>query len=116
MIRTGIATAMMMTLACSYGQRDKIMHASAGFAIGAASNEIIYQITEDRNKAMWLSIGAGVGAGVGKEWIDRKTTGFDGRDLAATAVGSILQGLVTHIIRHGKDTDIPARQRNKRRG
>lgn len=116
MIRTGIATITMMTIACSYGQRDKMMHAAAGFTIGAVSNQLIYGITEDRNKALWLSIGAGFGAGVGKEWLDRNTTGFDGRDLAATAVGAVLQGLITDIIRNGKDRDIRERRSRKRRG
>ena len=70
-------------------QTDKILHFSANSTISG----ITYYLFKENKNAVLYSIGAGLIAGISKELYDRKTTGFDTKDIVYTLGGSLFINL-----------------------
>ena len=70
-------------------QRDKLMHFIAGGAIADASYLIAKNINNDHKKSFWISVGTSIGFGIAKEVWDINRTGFDLKDIGATALGGV---------------------------
>jgi uncharacterized protein YfiM (DUF2279 family) len=109
---TGIAVraAIALVAACcvapafadDWHGEDKVMH---GVLIGGLSSFIVTVQT----KSPWAGFATGAAFGVGKELIDasmKNGTGFSGKDLAWTLVGSALGAATGHwmVSREGQTT------------
>lgn len=71
-------------------QQDKVLHFCAGAVISASTAEVMYKVTENKNQAILIGVGAGILAGATKEIYD-KTSGngyCDVRDFLWTCAGA----------------------------
>jgi len=69
-------------------------------------NFATYDLTKNRKKAFWFSLGASTLAGVGKELSDDR---FDTKDLAATIAGSLTVNFTIYAITKAKSKRKPKR-------
>ncbi|MFK5981458.1 MAG: hypothetical protein QM499_00975 [Flavobacteriaceae bacterium] len=86
--------ALLLFTSLSYGQfipKDKQIHLAAGGVISGVSYLFFYDITKDKKKAFYFSLGTATLAGVGKEVLDSTKEGnkFDINDLAFTIIGGL---------------------------
>lgn len=68
---------------------DKQYHLAAGFAVGTVGYIVGWEITQDRRKAILISIGVTATVGLLKEWHDSKTHEFDFNDVIYTTIGGL---------------------------
>ena len=80
-------------------QKDKQKHFIAGSTISGLTYVFAKKKLQDPNKALLCGIGAGLLAGVAKETLDASQPGnrFDGKDLLATALGSVSISLTINL-------------------
>lgn len=72
--------------------QDKVLHFYAGAIISAGTTELMYQLTDNKYKAVMIGFGTGIVAGATKEIYD-KTSGkgySDPRDFLWTCAGASL--------------------------
>jgi hypothetical protein len=75
--------------------KDTYVHFGAGVLISHVSYPLFLHYTNNKTSAMWYSLGLTVLLGVAKEAYDADRTGFNGGDLAATALGGCTIVVVT---------------------
>lgn len=77
---------------------DKLQHFGAGSLAGYYGASLELATTNNVHPYI-ICIGSATLAGTAKELMDRQTTGFDKKDLAATIAGGVLSGTIIYIIK-----------------
>lgn len=80
--------------------KDKYYHLGAGALASSFTGGLAYELTNDLNKSLKISLATGVFVGVAKEVYDSRDggSGFDIADIGATLVGSLAGTYLTHLI------------------
>ena len=88
-----------LTTQAQFIERDKQLHAAAGFVISSGTYAIVKQQTGSKKKAFIWSLAASTLAGIGKEVYDSQTHGEpDFGDALATTLGGAVGTFTIHII------------------
>lgn len=96
-MKNKLITLMILLPMLLFSQKDKQLHFAAGAAISSTIYTITYQTTKNKNKALIYAITASTLAGISKELYDKKTTGFDNKDLLYTVAGGVSLSLTINL-------------------
>jgi len=82
-------------------EKDKQYHFAAGAVVTGITYEWALRKYGNKRKALFISIGMGLAAGIAKETLDstQKNNMFDGRDVLATSMGSLSISIPLSIFR-----------------
>ncbi len=82
-------------------EKDKQYHFAAGTVITGVTYEWALRKYGNKRKALFISVGMGLAAGIMKETLDstQKNNVFDGRDVLATSMGSLSISIPLSIFR-----------------
>jgi hypothetical protein len=84
-------------------QVDKLEHFVAGALVSGTTQLLVYHFTDNRCQSMLIGFGAGLFAGIAKEFYDLKGHGyFSYKDLFWTALGSGATTISLHYTIHAK--------------
>jgi uncharacterized protein YfiM (DUF2279 family) len=75
--------------------QDKPIHAMISFTTPFAVNDMLGRVCKlDHTESTAIALGLTAAACIGKEWIDRKSTGWSWKDLTYDAAGLLCAGTV----------------------
>jgi len=98
-MKTILIFLLFTTMSYSQIEYDKVQHFSAGAIFSTTSYWVVRDITQNKSKAFWVSIGTGVVAGTFNELFDvSQGYRFDWADLGATVLGSLTVTLIYDIL------------------